>query len=52
MLIAENMAAVLVFALLVAAFALGYLLRRWVDAGRADWNAYAYRGKGAHDGER
>ena len=44
MLMIENATALLVFALWVAGFALGYLLRNWVDEGRAEWaDTIAYR---------
>ena len=44
MLIAENMAALFVFVLCLAGFALGYLLRNWIDEGRAEWaDTIAYR---------
>ena len=44
MLMIENVTALLVFALWVIGFALGYLLRNWVDEGRAEWaDTIAYR---------
>ena len=44
MLIVENTAALVVFALWVAGFVLGYLLRNWIDEGRAEWaDTIAYR---------
>lgn len=40
MLIAENVTALIVFALWVAGFALGYLLRSWADAALGEWEDY------------
>lgn len=44
MLVVENVTALAAFALCVAAFALGYLLRNWTDGVRAEWaGVFAYR---------
>ena len=44
MLLAENAAALIAFAVSLATFALGYALRRWTDAARAEWaETFAYR---------
>ena len=48
MLIAENMAALVVFVLWVAAFAMGYAMRNRIDGGRAEWaDTFAYRQRSA-----
>lgn len=52
MLIVENTAAVVALVVWLAAFALGYALRNWIDETRAEWGAFAYRGEGARNDER
>lgn len=48
MLMLENAAALAVFVMLLAAFALGGALRSWTEAARNDWaEAFAYRQAGA-----
>ena len=52
MLIAENTAALVVFALWVVGFALGYIMRNLVDDGRAEWaETFAYRQRQARKRE-
>ena len=44
MLLAENAAALIAFIVCLVSFALGYSLRRWTDAARAEWaETFAYR---------
>lgn len=44
MLLAENTAALIAFVVCLASFALGYALRNWTDAARAEWaEAFTYR---------
>ncbi len=52
MLFAENITALIVTALCIVLFFLGYTLRNFVDSARADWNAYTYRGRRANNGRR
>ena len=46
--IAENMAALFVFAWGAGGIALGYILRNYIDGARSEWEAYAYRRQIAH----
>lgn len=51
MLLVENTAAVIAFVMCLVCFALGYILRNWTDAARADMeNAFPYRQRRANDG--
>ncbi len=52
MLFAENITALIVTALCIVVFVLGYALRDFVDGARADWNAYTYRERSANNGRR
>ena len=52
MLLAENVTALLVFGLWVAAFALGYVLRYWLDEGIAEWMADVRYSRGVNHGRR
>lgn len=51
MLFAENVTALAVFVMLLAAFATGYALRNWTDGTRAEFrNAFTYRHGSAEGG--
>ena len=53
MLIVENTAAIIAFVMCLVCFALGYALREWTDAARAEFeNAFTYREGRANHGRR
>ena len=50
MMFIENATAVIAFVLWLVAFALGYVLRRWMDGARDEWtDTFTYRQEANHE---